>query len=98
RFPRSSWVPDDGIQPLNGGPSSGNDSPGESDRGNDGAEHPAGSPAIEAGDFWASGETQEFVGVVSAGSPALDAQGSESRPVRTAEPRQRLLRAPVMVA
>lgn len=57
RFPRSKWVPDDGIVPLNA------DAPGnEPARVAPEAGAAAQAPAIDAGDFWASGETQQFVG------------------------------------
>jgi hypothetical protein len=60
RFPGSGWIPADGIQPLNG--STQTVEPPD-------AEEASGTPerraAFEAGDFWDSGETQEFVGAAS---------------------------------
>lgn len=59
----------------------------------DGAERGARTATIEAGDFWASGGTQEFVGVASA------AHGSAPpRVQRSADLRQRLVRPQFLVA
>ncbi len=51
----SRWVPPDGVQPLNG--------PGEEEREPSSGER--GLPVFEAGDFWESGDTQQFVGVAT---------------------------------
>jgi hypothetical protein len=93
-FPRSGWIPADGIEPLNTEdpqPSSTTE-PGIGVHQN-GAEQRTGSATIEADDFWASGDTQEFVGAASA------ANGSEPPPaVRLPELRQRFVRPQVGVA
>jgi hypothetical protein len=67
RFPRSKWVPEDGIEPLNGDAEDQHSPEGgavaELDPGQSGADQRSSWPAIEASDFWASGDAQEFVGV-----------------------------------
>jgi hypothetical protein len=89
-FPRSKWVPDDGIEPLNPGNDhepAGEDDPVAADGVDESAAQGARSPAIEATDFWASGDTQEFVGVAPSprGSPPPASAESAVEPgVRTA--------------
>lgn len=78
-FPRSGWIPADGIEPLNTeNPPRSSTSEAGSGAYQDGADQRAGSATIEADDFWASGDTQEFVGVASAadGSPAPRVSGA----------------------
>jgi hypothetical protein len=84
-FPRSKWVPDDGIEPLNTG--NGDELAGEGDSAvADGVDESvvqsSRSPAIEATDFWASGDTQEFVGVAPSphGSPPTESAESAPEP------------------
>ena len=57
RFPRGQWVPEDGIEPLNGETRTADTR--SLTNGADGEDR----NAFEADDFWDSGETQEFVGV-----------------------------------
>jgi hypothetical protein len=104
RFPRSSWVPEDGIEPLNGDGlgehSAGYDAPVEID-GPNVAEHGSTWPGIEAGDFWASGDTQEFVGVASAAGDSTQGEPQVSPATRTrtnGELCQQLLRTPLVGA
>ena len=67
RFPRAKWVPEDGVEPLNGDAedqhSPGSGAVAERGPGQSGADQHSSWPAIEASDFWASGDAQEFVGV-----------------------------------
>ena len=60
----------------------------------DGADRGARTATIEAGDFWASGDTQEFVGV----APAAAGESARSRAARLTGVRQRVARAQVLVA
>ena len=100
-FPRSGWIPADGIEPLNTEDLQPNST---SDAGNgthrDGAERRTGSATIEADDFWASGETQEFVGVASAadGSPAPRVSGASGVRFRPAWPQALAGLAAVLIA
>ncbi len=98
RFPRSKWVPDDGIEPLNGDVDAQHSSESsaipELDAVQNGADERSSWPAFEASDFWASGDTQEFVGAASVGEDA-----EQDGPVaREAGHRQRLLHARLVTA
>jgi hypothetical protein len=96
-FPRSGWIPADGIQPLNGSPRT-VDPPDAQD---EASERPERRAAFEAGDFWDSGETQEFVGVASAAGDSTQAEPQASAAGRTqtsGELRQQLLRTPLIGA
>ena len=83
RFPRPEWIPADGIQPLNTHDREEN-SAGEPANGEhgEGAERGAGTATIEADDFWASGDTQEFVGVVAAADRSAPPPVSRASGVR----------------
>jgi hypothetical protein len=61
---RTRWVPPDGVEPLNGNGHTplGRDEEPETEASADG-EPSSRRPAIDANDFWESGDTQEFVGV-----------------------------------
>jgi len=102
RFPRSKWVPEDGIEPLNGDAedqhSPGSGAVAERGPGQSGADQHSSWPAIEASDFWASGDAQEFVGVAPmarASTPPADrndgipeavvGDGAADRPVSHAD-------------
>jgi len=88
-FPRSGWIPADGIEPLNTeAPQPSSTSEAGSGAQEPGAEPRARSATIEADDFWASGDTQEFVGVASAanGSPAAPLAGAAGVRSRSARP------------
>ena len=86
-FPRSGWIPADGIEPFN----TGDLQPGSTSEAGSGAqagaEQTGGSATIEADDFWASGDTQEFVGVASPAdgsgpAPVAGASGVRHRSAR----------------
>jgi hypothetical protein len=93
-FPRSKWVPDDGIQPLdtgNGHKATRDGDPPVGDDIDESVVQSSRSPAIEATDFWASGDTQEFVGVAPsppAAPPAAIAESAPDRGGRTAQRRR----------
>jgi hypothetical protein len=80
-FPRSKWVPDDGIQPLNTGnghEAAGDGDPPATDDIDESVVLGSRSPAIEATDFWASGDTQEFVGAAPSAYRSPPTDGIES--------------------
>ena len=63
-FPRSSWVPEDGVEPLGAAPAP----PGDATTAT--LEAPGREvEAFEADDFWDSGDTQQFVGSGRAAPP-----------------------------
>ncbi len=82
RFPRSSWVPKDGVEPLTG----------ESGETAESTTATVEAPrqeleAFEADDFWASGDTQQFVGT-GGSSPSTGApvSGDAAEPAGASEP------------
>jgi hypothetical protein len=76
RFPGSGWIPADGIQPLNGSARR-LDSPGAQEASSD---RPEPRSAFDAGDFWDSGDTQEFVGATSTADGAAPDARRRPRP------------------
>lgn len=78
RFPRSKWVPEDGVEPLTGEHSDAVESTTAT------VEGPAPElEAFEADDFWASGDTQQFVGTGGSSAPVATpvADGVDEQPV-----------------
>lgn len=93
RFPRSRWIPDDGIEPLDGSSQAMQTLEPSAAEPEDGSVEGASRrdwPAFEAGDFWDSGDTQEFVGATSAAQPPP--AGRVARPWRPADLRAHVLR------
>lgn len=82
RFPRSDWIPADGIEPFS-----------QADDGSAGEGGSPSSPTIEADDFWASGDTQEFVGVASAPGAPAPPRAPPSRQLRKRLPGSQFLAA-----
>jgi hypothetical protein len=83
RFPGSGWIPADGIQPLNGSTRTVDRPDAE-----EAPDRPERRAAFEAGDFWDSGHTQEFVGATS--TAHAEAPGAGRR--RSPDFRERILR------
>jgi hypothetical protein len=67
RFPRSAWMAEDGVEPLTGGHTRPADSTTAGAKGS--SEE---LDAFEPDDFWASGETQQFVRATGSGEPVTD--------------------------
>jgi hypothetical protein len=75
-FPRSNWVPDDGVEPLTGEPAE----PIEPAKSTTATLEPPSRDreAFEPDDFWDSGDTQQFVG--TGGSPKASTSAQIDEP------------------
>lgn len=78
-FPRSSWVSADGVEPLGPGPMKSGESATAT-----GEDPERELEAFEPDDFWASGQTQQFVGGGDASTGA--GLNSASEALRSAQP------------